>query len=105
VKSTLHWVSATENVEAEVRLYDRLFNAEDPANEKDTDFRALLNPDSLTILPKCFVEPHVKDAKPLDHFQFERLGYFNVDKGSTTEKLIFNRTVTLRDNWSKQQVK
>ena len=103
VKATLHWVSATENVKAEVRLYDRLFMVEDPSGEKDVDFRELLNPDSLTILPDCYIEPFVKDARPLDHFQFERLGYFNIDKDSSSEKLVFNRTVSLRDTWSKIQ--
>lgn len=102
VKGTLHWVSATENVEAEVRLYDRLFSVEDPANQKDTDFRTLMNPDSLIVLQKCYIEPFVKEAKPLDYFQFERLGYFNIDKDSNNEKMVFNRTLTLRDNWTKQ---
>jgi glutaminyl-tRNA synthetase len=103
VKATLHWVSATENVKAEVRLYDRLFMVEDPSGDKDTDFRELLNPDSLSVLSESYIEPFVKDAKPLDHFQFERIGYFNLDKDSTSDKLIFNRTVGLRDNWAKQQ--
>jgi glutaminyl-tRNA synthetase len=103
VKATLHWVSATENIEAEVRLYDRLFKAEDPAGDKDVDFRELINPDSLSILPVCYIEPFVKNANPLDHFQFERMGYFNVDKDSSSEKLVFNRTVSLRDNWAKSQ--
>ena len=105
VKATLHWVSATENVEAEVRLYDRLFMVEDPANQKDSDFRELLNPDSLVVLDKCFIEPSVKTAKALDQFQFERLGYFNIDKDSSTDKMVFNRTVSLRDNWAKQMGK
>nr|HPR61590.1 glutamine--tRNA ligase [Prolixibacteraceae bacterium] len=105
VKATLHWVSATENVEAEVRLYDRLFMVEDPANQKDSDFRELLNPDSLVVLDKCFIEPSVKTAKALDQFQFERLGYFNIDKDSSTNKMVFNRTVSLRDNWAKQMGK
>jgi glutaminyl-tRNA synthetase len=103
VKATLHWVSATENIKAEVRLYDRLFMVEDPSGEKDKDFRELLNPDSLKVLPVCYIEPYVKEAKALDHFQFERIGYFNVDKDSTPEILVFNRTVGLRDNWAKQQ--
>jgi glutaminyl-tRNA synthetase len=103
VKATLHWVSATENIEAEVRLYDRLFMTEDPSGDKDVDFRELINPDSLSILPVCYVEPFVKDAKPLDHFQFERMGYFNIDKDSAPQKLVFNRTVSLRDNWAKSQ--
>jgi glutaminyl-tRNA synthetase len=103
VKATLHWVSATENVAAEIRLYDRLFKVEDPSSDKDVDFRELMNPDSLTILPVCYIEPFVKSSKLLDHFQFERMGYFNVDKDSTPEKLVFNRTVSLRDNWAKIQ--
>ncbi len=102
VKSTLHWVSATENVEAEVRLYDRLFNVEDPSGDKEKDFREYINPDSLNVLSKCYIEPFVKGSMPLDHFQFERMGYFNVDPASTNEKLLFNRTVTLKDNWAKQ---
>ncbi len=105
VKATLHWVSASENVEAEVRLYDRLFNDEEPDGHKDTDFKEFLNPDSLKVLPTCYIEPFVKDAKALDSFQFERLGYFNVDPDSATDKLVFNRTAQLRDNWAKQQKK
>ena len=105
VKATLHWVSATKNIEAEVRLYDRLFNVEDPSADKDVDFRDHLNPDSLTILPTCYIEPFVKDAQPLDHFQFERMGYFNVDKDSSAGKLVFNRTVSLKDDWAKIQGK
>ena len=101
VKATLHWVSATENVEAEVRLYDRLFLDEDPLGHKEQDFKEFMNPDSLTILEKCYVEPFVKQAKPLDSFQFERLGYFNVDPDSSDEKLVFNRTAQLRDDWAK----
>jgi len=103
VKATLHWVSAKHAVKSEVRLYDRLFNDEDPAGHKDVDFKEFLNPDSLKILPECYLEPFVKDAKPLDHFQFERLGYFNLDYDSTPEKPVFNRTVPLRDSWSKAQ--
>lgn len=101
VKSTIHWVSATENVEAEVRLYDRLFSDEEPDGHKDIDFKEFMNLDSLQVLPKCYIEPFVKDAKPLDHFQFERLGYFNIDSDSTTGKLVFNRTVQLKDTWAK----
>jgi glutaminyl-tRNA synthetase len=103
VKATLHWVSAKHAVKSEVRLYDRLFNDEDPAGHKDVDFKEFLNPDSLKILPECYLEPFVKDAKPLDHFQFERLGYFNLDYDSTPGKPVFNRTVPLRDSWSKAQ--
>ncbi len=102
VKSTLHWVSATENIKAEVRLYDRLFNVEDPAGDKEKDFREHLNPDSLDILRECYIEPYVKGAKALDHFQFERVGYFNVDTNSSDNNLVFNRTVSLKDTWSKQ---
>jgi glutaminyl-tRNA synthetase len=103
VKATLHWVSATHAVKAEVRLYDRLFNDEDPAGHKDVDFKDFLNPDSLKVLPECFIEPFVKNAQPLDHFQFERLGYFNLDYDSTVNKHVFNRTVPLRDSWAKMQ--
>jgi len=105
VKSTIHWVSATENVEAEVRLYDRLFKDEEPDGHKDVDFKEFMNHDSLLVLPKCYIEPFVKDAKVLDNFQFERLGYFNVDQDSTPEKLVFNRTVQLKDTWAKVQQK
>ena len=103
VKATLHWVSAKHAVKSEVRLYDRLFNDEDPAGHKDVDFKEFLNPDSLKILPECYLEPFVKGAKLLDHFQFERLGYFSLDYDSTTEKPVFNRTVPLRDSWVKAQ--
>ncbi len=105
VKATLHWVSAQHAVKAEVRLYDRLFNDENPSGHKDTDFKEFLNPESLKILPECYIEPFVKNAKPLDHFQFERKGYFNVDYDSTPEKPVFNRTVPLRDSWANLQKK
>jgi len=105
VKSTIHWVSASENVEAEVRLYDRLFSDETPDGHKDIDFKEFMNHDSLQVLPKCYIEPYVKDAKVLDHFQFERLGYFNIDSDSTPGKLVFNRTVQLKDTWAKVQQK
>src|SRR5690554_2799089 len=103
VKATLHWVSVKHAVKAEVRLYDRLFNDEDPAGHKDVDFKTFLNPDSLKVLPECYIEPFVLDALPLDNFQFERLGYFNLDYDSTPDKPVFNRTVPLRDSWAKQQ--
>ncbi|MCF6356789.1 MAG: glutamine--tRNA ligase, partial [Draconibacterium sp.] len=103
VKATLHWVSVEHAVKAEVRLYDRLFNDENPLGHKNIDFKDFMNPDSLKVLPDCYIEPFVKDAKPLDHFQFERLGYFNVDLDSTAENMIFNRTVPLRDSWAKAQ--
>lgn len=105
VKATLHWVSATENVKAEVRLYDRLFTDEEPDGHKDVDFKEFMNPDSLQVLPDCYIEPFVKSAKPLDSFQFERLGYFNVDPDSCEEKLVFNRTTQLRDTWAKHKDK
>lgn len=98
VKGTLHWVSAKHAVEVEVRLYDRLFSDPDPAGHKDKSPVDFLNPDSLKVITG-YVEPSLKSAKPLDQFQFQRLGYFNVDPDSTAEKLVFNRTVTLRDNW------
>lgn len=101
VKGTLHWVSAEHSLPAEVRLYDRLFKVENPAEEKEKDFHELLNPDSLTILTNCRVEKELQRAKPYDHFQFQRLGYFNLDPDSTEDKLIFNRTVSLKDTWSK----
>lgn len=102
VKGTIHWVSAAHALRAEVRLYDRLFNVENPAEEKDKDFHELLNPDSLQVLTDCFVEEDLAQAKPYDHFQFQRIGYFNLDPDSRDGKLIFNRTVSLKDTWSKK---
>ncbi len=101
VKGTLHWVSAEHAVDAEVRLYDRLFNHEDPSGQKEDDYRQFLNPDSLKILTNCKVELSLKESKPLDKFQFQRLGYFCVDYDSKSEKLVFNRTVPLKDTWAK----
>jgi len=101
VKGTLHWVSASHSLPAEVRQYDRLFMDEDPAGHKDKDFKDFLNPDSLTVLKKCRVEPSLKEAEALDAFQFQRLGYFCVDPDSTPDHLVFNRTVPLRDAWAK----
>ncbi|OAV69321.1 Glutamine--tRNA ligase [Bacteroidales bacterium Barb6XT] len=101
VKGTLHWVSVAHSLPAEVRLYDRLFLAENPAEEKDKDFSELLNPDSLQVLTGCRVEAELQKAKPYDHFQFQRTGYFNLDPDSKDGKLIFNRTVSLKDSWSK----
>lgn len=105
VKATLHWVSAAHAVAAEVRLYDRLFLRPNPEAEKDdTDFKTYLNPDSLKTLTSCRVEPTLSGALPGSRFQFERLGYFCVDPvDSSDEKLVFNRTVTLRDQWAKIQ--
>ena len=105
VKATLHWVSAEHAIKSEVRLYDRLFSDETPDAHKDIDFKEFMNPDSLKILNNCYIEPFVKDAKPLDNFQFERLGYFNCDFESTSEKPVFNRTVPLRDSWEKAKNK
>jgi glutaminyl-tRNA synthetase len=101
VKGTLHWVSASHAIDSEVRLYDRLFNHEDPAGQKDEDYRKFLNPGSLEILNGCKLEPSLAAAKPLEKFQFQRLGYFCVDYDSTPEKPVFNRTVGLKDAWSK----
>jgi len=101
VKGTLHWVSAQHAVDAEVRLYDRLFNHEDPTGSKCEDYRTLLNPDSLKVLTGCKIEPSLGSAKPLEKFQFQRLGYFCVDYDSTGSKLVFNRTVQLKDTWAK----
>lgn len=101
VKATIHWVSAPHAIDAEVRLYDRLFNDPNPDVHEDRDFKEFLNPDSLRILTHCKAEPGLKNAKPLEHFQFQRIGYFNVDPDSTAEKLVFNRTVSLKDEWTK----
>lgn len=98
VKGTLHWVSAKHAIEAEVRLYDRLFSVESPDADKEKDFLDFLNPESLKVVT-AFLEPGLKEVEPEDKFQFQRLGYFNVDKESTKEHLVFNRTVTLRDSW------
>lgn len=101
VKGTLHWVSAPHAVDAEVRLYDRLFIDEDPSGHKDVDPREFLNPESLTILKGCKVEPSLADVKPLEKFQFQRLGYFCADYDTVPGKPVFNRTVGLKDTWSK----
>ncbi len=102
VKGTLHWVSASNSEKAEVRLYDRLFNDANPDGHKDKDFKEFLNPESLTVLRNCYVEPSLKEAEHFDHFQFQRIGYFNLDPESTSDNLIFNRTVALRDSWAKK---
>jgi glutaminyl-tRNA synthetase len=102
VKGTIHWVSVKEAVDCEVRLYDRLLTVEDPASEKDKDYKDLINPNSLEVVPNAKLEPFVKSAKPGYRYQFERQGYFCVDaKYTTKEKLVFNRTVTLKDTWAK----
>jgi glutaminyl-tRNA synthetase len=100
VKGTLHWVSIKHAIKAEVRVYDRLFTDPSPDGYKDKDFKTFLNPDSLKVID-AYVEPSLKGAKSLERFQFQRLGYFCVDKDSTNDKLVFNRTVALRDSWSK----
>ena len=101
VKGTLHWVSEAESVDAEIRIYDRLFMNESPDDlEEGGDFKSNLNPESLKIV-KGKIEPSVKNAKPMDKFQFQRLGYYCVDLDSSATKLIFNRTVTLKDTWAK----
>lgn len=112
VKGTLHWVSCGHCLKAEVRLYDRLWKVENPRDEmakiresKNCSaleaMKEIINPDSLTTLTNCYVEKYLAEAKPFDYLQFQRIGYFNVDKDSTPEKLIFNRTVSLKDTWSK----
>jgi len=100
VKGTIHWVSTAHAKEAEVRVYDRLFTNESPDKDKEVDFKAFINPNSLKVITG-FVEPSLITAKELDHFQFQRLGYFCVDRDSTAEKLVFNKTVGLRDTWAK----
>lgn len=104
VKGTLHWVSVPHAIKAEIRLYDRLFNDENPDGHKDKDFMDFVNPDSLEKITG-YLEPSMKNAKVGDRFQFQRLGYFNVDTDSTNENLVFNRTVTLRDTWAKLEQK
>jgi glutaminyl-tRNA synthetase len=104
VKSTLHWVSAQHSLEAQVRLYDHLFTKENPDETAEgEDFKSNLNTDSCQVLDSCRVEPSLADAKSLNRYQFERLGYFCVDPGSSDKKLVFNRTVSLRDTWAKIQ--
>jgi glutaminyl-tRNA synthetase len=100
VKGTIHW-AGPKAFKAEVRLYDRLFNVEDPAGVPDDEFVSAINPESLIVLKDCLIEESIKDAKPLDSFQFMRNGYFCVDKDSTEEKPVFNRTVQLNSSWKK----
>jgi len=101
VKGTLHWVSADHALEAEVRLYDRLFSIANPGGDKETDFKEHLNPNSLETLTNCRVEPGLANAEAGSRIQFERQGYFCVDPDSSGKKLVFNRTVSLRDSWAK----
>ena len=104
VKGTIHWVSISNAIPVEVRVYDRLFSHESPDGNKEIDFKEFINPNSLQIITG-YVEPSLQSAKNLDQFQFQRLGYFCVDKDSTTEKLVFNKTVGLRDTWAKVESK
>ncbi|RLD40177.1 MAG: glutamine--tRNA ligase [Bacteroidetes bacterium] len=103
VKGVLHWVSAEKAIDAEIRLYDRLFNDEDPLGHEDIDFKEFINPNSLQIIKNCKLEPSLADAKIEDKFQFQRTGYFTVDKDSKPGKMVFNRTVALRDSWAKNK--
>ena len=106
VKGTLHWVSAEHAVDAEVRLYDRLFNVENPSAEPDRDFREMLNPDSLKVVTGVKVEPYIaKNARRGEKFQFQRIGYFTPDYDCTDDKLVFNRTIALKDSWEKAKNK
>ncbi len=101
VKGTLHWVSAAHAVEAEIRLYDRLFKSEDPEDVPEgEDYKKNLNPESLKVI-RGYVEPFAAGTKALDKFQFERLGYFCTDSDTTASKPVFNRTVALKDSWAK----
>lgn len=100
VKGTIHWLSAAHAATAEIRLYDRLFKVENPSAEEG-DFKSFINPESLTVIPKAYIEPSLTKVNLDDRFQFIRKGYFCLDKDSTPEKLVFNRTVTLKDTWGK----
>ena len=113
VKGTLHWLSTEHCLPAEVRLYDRLWKVENPRDEissireeKGLDvvdaMKEVINPDSLNILNNCYIEKFVADMPALSYLQFQRTGYFNIDKDSTPDKLIFNRTVGLKDSWAKK---
>jgi glutaminyl-tRNA synthetase len=105
IKGTIHWVSATQSVPSEVRLYDRLFRVENPLKDKEVDFKTHLNPGSLEVLIGCRLEPSLASAKELDKVQFERLGYFCVDSDSRPGALVFNRTISLKDSWAGQASK
>jgi glutaminyl-tRNA synthetase len=102
VKGTLHWVSADDCLKAEVREYDRLFNVENPSAD-ERDFRELLNPNSLKVRENCYVEDYLKEKKPGDYLQFQRIGYFMLDPDSTADHLVFNKTVGLKDSWAKKK--
>lgn len=105
VKGTLHWVSASHHIEAAINMYDRLFAVENPEADKEKSFLEFLNPDALQVIKNAKLELALKDAQPGERYQFQRIGYFCVDKDSTSKQLIFNRTVPLRDTWSKQKNK
>lgn len=104
VKGTLHWVEVTNAITAEVRLYDRLFKVEDPSSEEG-DFKDYINPDSLQTVTTAYAEPALKNAKLNERYQFLRKGYFTLDNKDTYSRLVFNRTVTLKDAWAKEQGK
>ena len=104
VQATIHWVSIVHAITAELRLYDRLFRVEDPANE-DGDFKEYINPDSLQVISAAYAEPALRHARFNEHYQFLRKGYYYLDKDSSEEKMVFNRTSTLRDNWVKEMKK
>jgi glutaminyl-tRNA synthetase len=104
VQGTLHWVSAAHAVTTEIRLYDRLFRVEDPSGE-EADFKEFINPASLDIVSMAYAEPSIKTAKFDERYQFLRKGYFCLDRDSTEQKMVFNRTVTLKDTWAKEQKK
>jgi glutaminyl-tRNA synthetase len=104
VKGTIHWVNVADAIPAEIRLYDRLFSVEDPSNEEG-DFKEYINPNSLKVIPKAMVELSLIKATTTTYYQFIRNGYFVLDKDSTSSKLVFNRTVTLKDTWAKEKVK
>jgi glutaminyl-tRNA synthetase len=105
VKGTIHWVSAKHSIKAEAKIYDRFFLTEDPLGDKEKDFKDLINPNSLEILSNCRIEPSLAKVKAGEKFQFERQGYFCVDLLSTEERIVFNRTVPLRDSWAKIEKK
>jgi glutaminyl-tRNA synthetase len=104
VQATIHWVSIRHAITTELRLYDRLFKVENPASEEG-DFKDYINPGSLQVLPAAYAEPALSHAKFDDRYQFLRKGYFTLDKDSSEDKMVFSRTVTLRDNWAKEQKK
>ena len=105
VKGTIHWVSVEQAVEAEVRVYDRLFSDPDPTGHEDRDYKEFLNPDSMQVIERAYVEPSLKKAQVGERFQFMRKGYYCVDADTTEDRLVFNQIVTLRDSWAKQQGK